>query len=224
MTKYFQFLFTIILVFTINSCSKAKIDNYQEVYEVELVGTWSSATHPTDFPSNAHFSPMIGLSHLESLEVLAEGLSASKGVQSMAETGNTDLLEKEFDKFHNQTYSLDKMIGEGFVSPGKSKIVQIGVERGRHVVSVFSMIAPSPDWFVAASVNLIDPKDGKFYDEVSVNAIAYDAGTDGGLTFTSENLASVPVEGIHRIQSGPLAEGSDTVRNIAKFIFRRIER
>lgn len=212
--------FSIVLLLT-TACSKSKLANFQEVYEVEMVGTWSSTSHPTDFPSNAHFSPMIGLSHIEALDVIGVGLSATPGIQLMAETGGTETLEEEFDRFRTQTYSLDKFTGSSFDSPGSDK-AQIGVERGRHNVTVFSMIAPSPDWFVAASTSLIDPTDGEWYDEVIVYATSYDAGTDSGTTFSSSDQATSPVEGVHIIVSGPLTESMDTVKNIAKFIFRRL--
>ncbi len=218
-------IFRIFLVLTllVNSCSKEKIDNYQEVYEVEMIGTWSSATHPTNFPSNAHFSAMVGLSHVDGLDVINEGLTATEGIKEMAETGATETLDNEFLILHNQTYALDRVVGEPFNSPGSNK-VEIGVERGRHVVSFFSMIAPSPDWFVAVSTSLIDPTDGKWYDEVIVNATAYDAGTDNGVDFNSENIATDTITGIHRINTGPLTEGTDSVKSLAKFIFRRVKK
>ena len=218
-------IFITFLIFSllVSSCSKAKIDNYQEVYEIEMIGTWTSATHPTNYPSNAHFSPMVGLSHVAGLDVIKEGLTATEGIKKMAETGETETLENEFLILHNQTYSLDKVVGKSFSSPGSNK-VEIGVERGRHIVSVFSMIAPSPDWFVAVSTSLIDPSDGKWYDEVIVHATAYDAGTDSGVDFNSENLATNTIMGIHKINTGPLAEGTDSVKSLAKFIFRRVKK
>lgn len=213
-------LFLLILLSL--SCKKDKINIYEEVYEVEFVGTWSAATHPTDFPAGAHFSPMTALSHVAGLDLINLGLLATEGVQNMAETGDNKQLLKEFEDYRSLQYGLDKAEGKSFDSPGNDKI-QIGVERGRHNVTVFSMIAPSPDWFVAATTNLVDPKDGLWYDEVVVFANAYDAGTDSGLSFTAENSITEPKEAIKFINSGPLTEGTDSVQGMAKFIFRRIK-
>ncbi|MFT4646574.1 MAG: hypothetical protein ACI8ZX_003005 [Planctomycetota bacterium] len=213
--------FTLAFLLLVTSCSKTKVGQFDEVYEVEMVGIWSSTTHPTDFPSNAHFSPMIGISHIAALDVIGIGLSATEGIKSMAETGATIILDEEFDLFRNQTYSLDKFTGASFDSPGSNKS-EIGVERGKHNVTIFSMIAPSPDWFVAVSTSLIDPVDEQWYDEVTVYATSYDAGTDSGVSFASANLVSSPLEGVHIIEEGPLTEGMDTVKNVAKFIFRRV--
>ena len=195
---------------------------YEEVYEVEFVSLWSQATHPTDYPSGAHFSPMAVLSHAAGLDLIGVGLLATDGVKNMTETGSTEQLEKEFDDYRVLTYALDKEFGKSFDVPGSDKI-QIGVERGRHNVTVFSMIAPSPDWFVAASTSLVDPIDGLWYDEVTVYATTYDAGTDSGSGFASENEATDPKEAVRIINTGPLTEGTDSVQNMAKFIFRRIK-
>ncbi len=218
MKNILKYISVLIVVFS--ACSAEKKDNYQEVYEVEMIGKWSSSTHPTDFPSNAHFSPMVALSHLEGLDVIGEGLTATDGMKEMAETGKTAKLDKEFLKFHNQTYSLDREIGESFTTPGRNKML-IGVERGRHHISVFSMIAPSPDWFVAATTSLIDSKDGKWYNEVTVHSTTYDAGTDSGLSFTAANNETDPIEGVHKIVDGPLTEGQNSVSNMVTFVFRK---
>lgn len=213
---------TIFLSIILSSCKKDKINIYEEVYEVEFVSIWSQSSHPTDFPSGAHFSPMAAISHVAGLDVIGVGLLATEGVQIMAETGSTEQLLKEFDDFRVLQYGLDKEVGKSFDVPGNDKI-EIGVERGRHNVTVFSMIAPSPDWFVAATTSLVDPSDGLWYDEVTVYATSYDAGTDSGASFSSTDIATNPKEAVRIINSGPLTEGTDSVQYMAKFIFRRIK-
>lgn len=215
-------IYIFILSVFLTTCSKKKTDNFDIVYEVEMIANWSSTSHPIGFPSNAHFSPMVGLSHIASLDVIGEGLSATPGVKSMAETGETKIIVKEFEKLHNQKYGLDIFTGESFSSPGNNK-TEIGVKSGYNSVSVFSMLAPSPDWFVAAKVNLMDITDGKWYNKVTVHAKVFDAGTDSGVSFTSANEATSPVESIYEINYGPLTNGTDSVRNIVTFIFTKIQ-
>jgi len=215
-------IYLFIASFFINACSKKKVDKFQEVYDVEMIGNWNNSTHPLDFPTDAHFSSMVGLSHLADLDVIGEGLLATEGIKSMAETGKTKEIIKEFIKFQNQTYSLDTIVGKSFNSPGKAK-TQIGVKRGYHTVTVFSMLAPSPDWFVAASTNLIDPVDGKWYDKVIVHAKVYDAGTDNGLTYKAIDEATNPPESIQELNYGPLTNNTDSVRNVVTFIFTRLK-
>lgn len=219
-----KIFFPFLLLIGLSACKKdKKIDQFSVVYELEYIATWSATTHPTDFPSNAHFSPFIAVSHLSSAALFLPGFNASEGLQQMAETGATDLLNNEIDKWMNTSVAIDKAEASSFDSPGTSTKVQIGVREGYQTVSVVSMIAPSPDWFVAATTSLIDPTDGLWYDEVITHAISYDAGTDNGLSFSSANEATNPVEAVSYITTGPLTEGTDTVINMGYFKFTRIQ-
>jgi hypothetical protein len=213
----------VFLLILLLSCKKDKLDQFSVVYEVEFISTWSANTHPTDFPSNAHFSPFVATSHLSSANLFIEGLDASDGLKAVAETGNTDKLEEELQVMINLGQAIDKVKGSSFDSPGNSGKFQLGMREGYQNVTVVSMIAPSPDWFVAATTSLLDPVDGLWYDEVIANAVSYDVGTDSGNTFTSANLATAPVAPISYLDIGPLTEGQDTVINMGYFKFTRIK-
>jgi hypothetical protein len=213
----------VFLLILLLSCKKDKLDQFSVVYEVEFISTWSANTHPTDFPSNAHFSPFVATSHLSSANLFIEGLDASDGLKAVAETGNTDKLEEELQVMINLGQAIDKVKGSSFDSPGNSGKFQLGMREGYQNVTVVSMIAPSPDWFVAATTSLLDPVDGLWYDEVIANAVSYDVGTDSGNTFTSANLATAPVALISYLDIGPLTEGQDTVINMGYFKFTRIK-
>ena len=50
------------------SCSDSDDDTPKPIetdakYMVSITGAWTGTTHPTDYPSNSHFSPFIGMSH-----------------------------------------------------------------------------------------------------------------------------------------------------------------
>jgi hypothetical protein len=216
-------LFNILLMMLLFSCKKEKVERFSVVYEVEFISTWSATSHPTDFPSDPHFSPFMATSHLSSASLFIEGLDASEGLINLAETGNTDQLDEELQVMINLGQSLDKVKGNRFDSPGTSGKAQIGMRAGYQNVSIVSMIAPSPDWFVAATTSLLDPVDGLWYDEVIANAVSYDVGSDSGNTFTSANQAISPIEAVSYINQGPLTEGQDTVVNMGYFKFTRIQ-
>ena len=97
------------------------------------------------------------------------------------------------------------------------------MKEGYQNVTVISMIAPSPDWFVSATTSLLDPVDGLWYDEVIAHAISYDAGTDSGASFNSADQVTDPVEVVSYLDMGPLTEGTDTVVNMGYFKFTRIK-
>src|SRR4051794_39433967 len=64
-------------------------------YEVTFNATWSQATHPTDWPVGAHFSPLIGGTHNANDSFWRAGGMASPGIEAMAELGATSPLRSE---------------------------------------------------------------------------------------------------------------------------------
>ncbi len=62
-------------------------------YRVTFRATWSQATHPDRFPSNPHFSPLVGATHNASVRFWEAGSIASEGIEPMAELGATSPLD-----------------------------------------------------------------------------------------------------------------------------------
>ena len=56
-------------------------------YELTFDATWSGDTHPIEFPSNPHFSGLIGAVHGPEAIIWSPGQLASAGMKNMAETG-----------------------------------------------------------------------------------------------------------------------------------------
>ena len=170
-----------------------------EIYEVTFDALWSATDHPTnypagiwpDVPSAAHYSPIIGASHKEAMTLWAPGEMASEGVENVAETGNRTVLEAMIDGSPNV---LNKIVHPaGFASPD----VTVGpltfeVNDEYPLVSFITMIAPSPDWFVG--VNRVDLRDGAggYVDSMTIDLFAYDAGTENGTMFSTDNPDTVP--------------------------------
>lgn len=89
------------------------------------------------------------------------------------------------------------------------------------LVSVVSMIAPSPDWFVGVSgMSLYE--NGAWIEQKVVELYAYDAGTDSGRSYDSPDEPTESPEGIRRIETEPLlVEGS--VPTLGTFTFSRLD-
>ena len=69
----------------------------EATYELTFDATWSEETHPTDFPSNAHFSQPVGGLHNADVTFWEPGGIASDGIEAMAELGATvPLLDEVF--------------------------------------------------------------------------------------------------------------------------------
>lgn len=157
-------------------------------YTVTFRSTWSEDTHPhEDFPANAHFSSLIGATHALSTTLWMSGTLASAGIEEMAETGATIQLRSEIDALGDA--ELETIQGRGLSSATGSVTIQaIHVDIDHPAVTLVTMIAPSPDWFVGVhGLSLLD-ETGAWQDEVVVTLYPYDAGTDDGVDYTSANL------------------------------------
>jgi hypothetical protein len=134
----------------------------------------------------------------------------------MAETGGTGPLSAEVNAAIAAGTARALLSGGGIgTSPGTVELM-FTMHVDQPLVTLVSMIAPSPDWFVGVH-DLSLRAAGEWQDEVTVQLIAYDAGTDSGPGYTSPNQASQPAEAIARIQTGPLG-GADA---LGTFTFRR---
>jgi hypothetical protein len=152
-------------------------------YRVTFERTWSSDTHPQDFPLLAHFSPVIGATHGTEFALFRDGGTATAGVEKLCEEGRHQPLDEE----------IRAQIGAGSVgalietpdpirsAPGQA-LAEFEIDAAHPMVSIAAMIAPSPDWCaVAAGVSLLE--DGRFVAEKTVWLEPWDAGTDAATSY-----------------------------------------
>lgn len=187
-------------------------------YTVTFKGNWSVANHPTGFPGGDHFSSAVGMVHKPGITFFEEKQLASSGIENMAENGNNDALSNEIDAIINVGNALNFINGGGLANGTSERTFTIQVTEEFSIVTLVSMIAPSPDWFVATeNVNLFN--NGKFITNLTVDAISYDAGTDNGPNFTSGNDDTNPAAPIEIITTAPLGNGTAVNPPMAFFIF-----
>ena len=192
-------------------------------YEISFLGTWSDASHPFDFPDGRdHFSSAVGMVHQEGAQIFNTGDLASEGIEDMAENGENGALATEVDELVEEGSALSYFSGGGLSNGQAERTFEIEVNTDYPFVTIVSMIAPSPDWFVAVrDVNLF--VDGQFVDELTLDAPSYDAGTDSGPSFTSPNEDTDPAEPISRITDAPLGDGEGVEPAVAMFRFVRVD-
>jgi Spondin_N len=185
-------------------------------YAVRFQATWSAVSHPVDFPSNAHFSPLVGGLHDGSVSFWQPGAAASEGIEQMAERGRTTPLDLEVGDAVATGGASQVLVGSGIGrSPGMTSL-SFTASRDHPLVTLVSMLAPSPDWFVGVSgLSLFES--GNWVEQRVITLYTYDAGTDSGVTYTSANADAVPPEPIHMAVSGPFAGG----RPVGTFTFVR---
>lgn len=199
--------------------SAAATDSAQ--YRLTFNSTWSAATHPTDFPSpNEHYSPLVGGTHDSGVTFWEPGGLATVGLKNVAETGGTGNMASEVNAAISAGDAEFLLNGGGLgSSPGATEMT-FTITQSHPLVTMVTMIAPSPDWFVGIhGVNLF--VDGDWVDERSIPLLPYDAGTDDGATYASPNAASDPPQTIQPITGYPL-ENEGSVAPFGSFTFSRI--
>lgn len=190
------------------------------LYSVTFNATWSATTHPTDFPSGSqHFSPLIGAVHNDSASFWASGETASRGIEQMAETGGTGLLMNEI-RAAMPDDALSIVRGGGLsTSPATRTIGEILVTLDHPFITLVTMIAPSPDWFVGVAGQSLQNEFGQWVDEMVIVLYPYDSGTDDGTSYRSPDADSSPRQPIRSLRG--VSPFSD--EPIGTYTFTRID-
>ena len=147
--------------------------------------------HAGERSRGAHFSRLIGAVHNSRATFLRSGEAASDGVESMAEEGGWRSLRDEVD--NAGTNALNVLTGDtDNIDPTTSKALTVTVTADHPRVTLLTMIAPSPDWFVGVSgLTLLDAQ-GDWVESLQVDLYPWDAGTEDGGEFSLSNSATSP--------------------------------
>jgi hypothetical protein len=196
---------TVVVFFAVLLSSHVTLAQTQTAdYEVIFEATWSEETHPVQFPQSPHFSPPVGGTHNSNVIFWEPGGIATFGIELMAETGNTSGLSNEINAEIVAGFADQSFVADGINSPGTTSL-NITVDQSFSELTLVSMLAPSPDWFVGVhGLPLFDQ--GWWVPEIVVDLFAYDAGTDDGTTYESANADSSPPLPIS-LQGFPLEVG-----------------
>lgn len=185
-------------------------------YEATFTATWSSQLHPGAYPAGAHFSALIGGVHSPTVSFWTPGALASAGIEQMAEVGGTSALRSEVQTAINAGSASAVIQGSGIGSPGSTSLT-LDVTPEFPLVTLTSMVAPTPDWFVG--VHGFDLRDGGGWkQQATVDLFAYDAGTEEGVGFSLSNPETIPRQPIALLAS-PL---SASAPRLGTFTFTRI--
>jgi hypothetical protein len=189
-------------------------------YRITFEAVWSRDTHPTEIPPVPHFSGLIGATHKEATRFWELGRPSSNGIKNMAEEGSKSPLDVEIMAAIAEGGAEHLISGDGIPRSPGTATVELEVSRAQPFLTLVSMVAPSPDWFVGVSaLSLIE--NGDWLPERVIALRPYDAGTDSGTTFLSANRPTQPREPISHLQQGPLVVGSE-VPALGTFTLRRL--
>jgi len=160
-------------------------------YTVIIKSTWTRASHPFEYPSDAHFSGMIGAAHNAQYSIFAIGRRPTPGLERLSEEGKHSPLDTEIRAAIDQGNALMLFESGGLKNWKDSMVAKVRVDPAHPLVSVVNMIAPSPDWFTGASdVNLAE--NGGWITRRTVTLYAYDSGGDDGTTYKARDRDTNP--------------------------------
>ena len=184
-------------------------------YSIRIRGSWNRAVTPEGLPSGDHFTTFVGGIHNDQVTFLRAGQAASSGIEFMAELGGTSTLISEVNA---QKPNANRAVTFGTPSvTGTRTHTGVTFTSDHPRITLTSMIAPSPDWFVGVSGLSLLNSSGNWIDSLTVNLYPWDAGTENGTEFSLSNPSTNPRGVITSIRG----RGKFTGEHIAQFTFTR---
>ena len=180
----------------------------EATYEVTFQGTWTTAATPGGVVGNAHFTTLIGAVHNNGVSFWRSGGRATQGVELVAETGETTRFASEVDASAHARAVVRQRIGQGGTS---SATFTVDVTTDHPLVTLLSMIGPSPDWFVGVSGLSLQDDSGHWVARHVLDLYPYDAGTEEGTEFSLNNPPTDPqgtiasIRGMDKFSNQPMA-------------------
>ena len=160
-------------------------------YTIEFQGGWTAAATPDGVPGGAHFSRLIAAVHDAGVTFLRSGGAATAGIESMAEIGGTSVLRSEVRNAGPNAAGVVRG-GTNSIGPTATQSLTVTLTTEHPLVTLVTMVAPSPDWFVGVSgLSLLDPG-GSWLSSQGVRLYPWDAGTENGDEFSLSNPATSP--------------------------------
>ena len=170
-------------------------------YELRFDSLWSPTDHAGAYVSSAHFSPLIGGVHSADASFWEPGGIATPGIERMAETGGTTLLRSEVNAAIADGDALAVVSGPGIDDAPDSTTIMFEATSDHDRLTLVTMVAPSPDWFLGTHGLSLRDANGGWIDEIMLDLEVYDSGTDSGPNLTSPNADTNPQEPIRNIQN-----------------------
>ena len=171
-------------------------------------GEWTTRSTPGGVVGSAHFTTLIGAVHNREVTFWRSGGKATPGIEGVAELGSIGTFRSEINARGTDVASVIQQ-PVGFGGRGRATF-EIEVTADHPLVTLVSMIGPSPDWFVGVSrLSLLD--DGQWRSRRSVNLYPYDAGTEEGEEFSLSNPPTSPqgtitsIRGMGKFSDEPMA-------------------
>ncbi len=161
-------------------------------YDITFTSTWNAGEH-SSIPSGAHWSRLVGTTHKIENTFLELGQNATTGIKNVAELGSNGAFMNEVNNSANtNTWYNEPLVPYGAV--GSVTLTDVEFTLEHHLITLVSMVAPSPDWFMAVnSLDLRNSTNTAWKDSFTMDVFVYDAGTDDGVNYNSANSPNTPM-------------------------------
>lgn len=169
-------------------------------YRMTVVNEWTEDQFPAAYPDNAHWAMLGGGTHSPDQSFWQLGALASSQIETMAEGGNVTSLRSQIISGGGSGLLWNYWwCYEGNPSGAcGSTAVEFTLDSERSAVTLTSMIAPSPDWFIGTQGLNLYINDA-WINTLTIPLAMYDAGTEQGAIPSGSNPPSSPVEPISYI-------------------------
>lgn len=172
----------------------------EATYRLTVLNTWTAADFPANFPGNDHWAMLGGGTHDPAQSFWSIGENSSSQMETMAEGGNAVPLRNQITSAGGSPLLWNYW----FCREDKNNLacgdrtVTFTVDSETSAITITSMIAPSPDWFIGVDALDLHPGDA-WTPFLEVPLVMYDAGTEEGLIPNGSNPPTSPLEGISHL-------------------------
>lgn len=165
-------------------------------YRVSFSGNWTLVSSPGGVPGNAHFTTLAVATHNSSVTFWRVGEKATGGVEILAETGGTSTFINEVNASPHKDQAFTQSVSFGGTGTASFELT---AKRSHPLLTLLTMIGPSPDWFVGLSGYSLLDGDSNWLNQANIDLFPYDAGTEDGTSFSLSNPDTNPKENIKNI-------------------------
>ncbi|MEP4076197.1 spondin domain-containing protein [Haloferula sp.] len=196
-------------------------------YRITFTSLWSTDRFAT-VPGSAHFSGLIGGMHNDSVSFWSPGTLASTGIENMAELGSKGTLTNEVNTAITAGTAEQVLSGGSLGGAPSETTHDFTATRSHPLITITSMVAPSPDWFVGLHGESLLKENDDWVEILSFDLLAYDAGTEDGTGFSLNNDPTVPADPVSLIPASlpAFAPASGPVGDpipIARMVIERMD-
>ncbi len=199
MSQQFRLL-VISIGIAVTTLAAFQVSASEATYRLTVVNEWTATDFPANFPGNDHWAMLGGGTHDPDQSFWSLGENSSSQIETMAEAGNAVPLRNQITSAGGSPLLWNYWFcraDKNNAACGPTTI-EFTVDSSTSAITITSMIAPSPDWFIGVDALNLFPN-GAWINSLVVPLAMYDAGTEEGLIPSGSNPATSPLEPISHL-------------------------